>query len=157
MIIPAIALAAMMLQTAPTGNGAAGGWVWTLYEGDGQVVFANEVPDTPQLRATFECAPGSGVVRVSVYGGPIGAGIATLSSGDSTATTQAEARQGARQVAREGAAGTLTVPVRTDHPLFTQIMTTGLLKIAVGDADESIEVQPPFQTALRRFGALCGQ
>jgi len=153
MMIPAIALAAMMLQATSPGNGATGGWVWTLYEGDAPLVFANEVPDTPRLRATFECTPGAGVVRVSVYGGAAGAGIATLSSGDSTATTQAEARA----AAEDDDASTLSFPVRTDHPLFTQILTTGMLRISVGGDDDAIEVQPPFQTALRRFGALCTQ
>ena len=153
MIIPAIALAATMLQAAHPGAGTTGGWVWTLYEGDAPLVFANEVPDTPKLRATFECTPGAGVMRVSVYGGAVGPGIATLSSGDSTATTQAEARP----AASDDDAGMLSLPVRTDHPLFTQILTTGMLRIAVGGEDEAIEVQPPFQAALRRFGALCTQ
>ena len=139
MMIPAIALAAVMLQA-----GSPGGWTWTLYEGEGPLVFANEIPDTPQLKATLECAPGSGVARVSVYGGGLGTGFATLTSGDSTATTQAEA-----------SADKATVPVRADHPLFSQMMATGSLKIAVGEVDQVVEVQPPFRTALRHFGALC--
>ena len=146
MTIPAIALAAsLLMQSAPAG-GAAPAWVWTLYEGDGPLVFANEVPDTPQLKATFDCAPGSGVVRVSVYGDGLVQGIATLTSGDSTAMT--EATVGTDKI---------SVPVRTDHPLFTQMMANGALKIAVGDAEQSVEVQPPFQTAMRRFGDLCGR
>jgi len=147
MTIPAIALAAsLLMQSAPAGSGAAPAWVWTLYEGDGPLVFANEVPDTPQLKATFDCAPGSGVVRVSVYGDGLVQGIATLTSGDSTAMT--EATVGTDKI---------SVPVRTDHPLFTQMMANGALKIAVGDAEQSVEVQPPFQTAMRRFGDLCGR
>ena len=46
-----------------------GGWTWSLYGGDegGTVVLANEIPDTPQLRATLECDPGSGAARISVF------------------------------------------------------------------------------------------
>ena len=139
MIIPAIAFMAVVMQA-----GQPGGWTWTLYEGEGPLVFANEVPDTPQLKATFECAPGSGVARVSVYGGGMQGGFATLTSGDSSATTEAEA-----------GADRATVPVRTDHPLFNQVMATGVLKIAVGDVNQVVEVQPPFQASLRRFGELC--
>lgn len=134
------ALATMLTQSAP-----AGGWVWTLYEGDGPLVFANEVPDTPKLKATFDCMPGSGVVQVSVYGDGLTSGIATLTSGDSSAMTEATARS-----------DKISVPVRTDHPLFTQMMANGVLKIAIGDAKQVVEVQPPFQTVMRQFGDLCG-
>jgi len=145
MMIPAIALAATVL-TQSTPASAPSGWVWTLYEGEGPLVFANEVPDTPQLKATFDCTPGSGVVRVSVYDDGLVPGIATLTSGDSTAMT--EATVGTDKI---------SVPVRTDHPLFTQMMANGELKIAIGDAEQAVEVQPPFQTVMRRFGDLCGR
>ena len=63
---------------------------------------------------------------------------------DSTAMT--EATVGADKI---------SVPVRTDHPLFTQLRANGALKIAVGDAEQSVEVQPPFQIVMRRFGDMC--
>ena len=63
-----------------------GGFTWTLYEGEGPLVLAHEVPDTPQLEAVLECVPGSGVARLDLYGEDGAAGIARLSSGPAAAT-----------------------------------------------------------------------
>jgi hypothetical protein len=122
-------------------------WTWTLYEGEGPVVLANEVPDTPQLKATFECAPGSGVARVSVYGGPLGAGIATVTSGQGPAQAQTEAQTG-----RDGK---LSLALRTDHPVFGQFVSSGALSIAVGDQHQDVAVEAPHLAKLRRFADLC--
>jgi hypothetical protein len=66
-----------------------GGWTWTLYGGEGPLVLANEVPDTPQLRTVLECEPGSGIARVDLYGDGLSAGFATVTSGMATATATA--------------------------------------------------------------------
>lgn len=120
-------------------------WTWTLYEGQGPVVLANEVPDTPQLKATLECTPGSGVARVSVYGGPLGAGIATVTSGEGQAQTEAVAGRG----------GKLSLAIRTDHPVFGQFVSSGAIAVAVGDQHQDIAVEPAHLAKLRRFADLC--
>lgn len=139
MYLLTVALAAMSLQAG------AAGWTWTLYEGDGPVVLANEVPDTPQLKSTFECAPGSGVARVAVYGGALGGGFATLTAGSASATTQAEAGR-----------GKLNFAVRTDHPVFSQFVAAGDLTVSLGAQSQTIAVERPHLSKLRRFAELCG-
>jgi len=123
-------------------------WTWTLYEGTGPVVLANEVPDTPQLRTTFECTPGSGVARVSVYGGTLSAGFASVTSGAGSgaqAQSQAEAGRG----------GKLSLAVRTDHPVFGQFVASGDLALSVGDQRQTVTVEPAHLAKLRRFADLC--
>ena len=60
-------------------------WTWTLYDDD-PLVLANEVPDTARLRSTFECDPGSSVVRLSLYPAAPAHGFARVTAG-SAATT----------------------------------------------------------------------
>jgi hypothetical protein len=112
------------------------------------VVLANEVPDTPQLRTTFECTPGSGVARVSVYGGTLSAGFASVTSGAGSgaqAQSQAEAGRG----------GKLSLAVRTDHPVFGQFVASGDLALSVGDQRQTVTVEPAHLAKLRRFADLC--
>ncbi|NBW07763.1 MAG: hypothetical protein EBR82_07030 [Caulobacteraceae bacterium] len=125
----------------------AAAWTWTLYEGEGPVVLANEVPDTPQLKATLECTPGSGVARVSVYGGPLAAGIATVTSQGGSAQAQTEAQT--------GRGGKLSLALRTDHPVFGQFVASGDLTIAVGDQHQDVEIEAAHLAKLRRFADLC--
>jgi len=138
MIVLTAMVAAIVLQ------GPA--WTWTLYEGDGPLVLANEIVDTPNLKATFECTPGSGVTRVSVYTGDLTAGFATVTAGEAEATTRTEA----------GRAGKISLALRTDHPAFLGFVAEGGLTIAVGDHGQTIEVQPDHLAKLRRFAQLCG-
>ena len=56
--LTSVVLALLIQQVAP----ATPAWTWTLYD-DNPLVLANEVPDTARLRSTFECEPGSSVVR----------------------------------------------------------------------------------------------
>lgn len=121
-----------------------GGWTWTLYEGGGPLVLAHEVPDTPQLKSTLECQPGSGVARLSLYDDPIRVGFATLTSGGASATAQASAE-----------ADHQTLALRTDHPVFGQFILTGALDIAVGGARRAVAVPPGHRAKLRRFAELC--
>jgi len=122
-----------------------GGWTWTLYEGDGPLVLANEVPDTSQLRTTFQCQPSSGVARIDLYDGQIGSGFATLTSGHASATAETTDGNG-RQ----------SVPVRTDHPVFGQFILTGALDVAVSGRHQTIAIAPTHLAKLRRFAELCG-
>lgn len=138
MIFLTAAMVATLLQ------GAA--WTWTLYEGDGPVVLANEIPDTPRLQATLECEAGSGVARVAVYGSAMGPGFASVRAGAGSAAAEAEA----------GRDGQLTVALRTDHPVFSRFIANGALTLAVGAESTVIEVQGPHLAKLRRFAELCG-
>lgn len=119
-----------------------GGWTWTLYE-DGPLVLANEIPDTPQLRAILECLPGLGVARLDLFG-QTGSGMATIASGTATATGQSEASGDHQSVA-----------LRTDHPVFGQFLVTGTLDVAVAGAHQTVAVQTVHLAKLRRFAELC--
>lgn len=132
------ALLAALLQSSS-------GWTWTLYEGEGPIVLANEIPDTPQLRATLQCEPGSSAVEVSVLLPDAQPGFARLSAGDATATSEARAQ-------REGRLG---VALRTDHPLFAAFAATGDMTLAVGEATTRVIVPPQHLPKLRRFSDLC--
>ena len=135
MILLAILAAAAALQ---------GGWTWTLYEGDGPLVLANEVPDTSQLRTTLQCQPSSGVARIDLYGGQIGSGFATLTAGQASATAETTDGNG-RQ----------SVPVRIDHPVFGQFILTGALDVAVSGQHQMIAIEPAHLAKRRRFAELC--
>lgn len=142
MTILSAALAAVLaLQTAP----AATGWTWTLYADSAPIVLANEVPDTPDLRATLECAPGSSVAMVTLYGGAAASGMARASAGEAAAVTEAEA----------GRDGGFKAPVRVDHPVFAAFMMDGRLSLAVGDERRVIEIPAAHLAKLRRFAELC--
>ncbi len=135
------ALASLAIQNAAP----VAGWTWTLYEGEGPLVLANEVPDTPELRSTFECDAGSGVARVSLYGPPMGSGVARVSAGEAAAATEAEGRR-----------DTTSMSLRTDHPVFTQFVASGGLDMVLGDQTRAIAVERPHMAKLRRFAELCG-
>lgn len=135
------ALAAFALQ------GAEPDWTWSLYEGEGPVVLANDVPDTARLRATLECNPGSGVARVASYGAAAAEpGMATLRSGGATAASEAMA----------GRNGRLTAVLRTDHPVFAAFVQSGRLVMSVAANERAIDVQTAHIAKLRRFAELCG-
>ena len=125
------------------------GWTWTLYEGEGPVVLANEIPDTPRLRATFECTPGSGVARVSAYGGPLSPGFASITSGSGASAVQAHSQ------AEAGRGGKITLALRTDHPVFGEFVTTGDLDVTTGGQRQTVTVEAPHLAKLRRFADLC--
>lgn len=127
-----------------------GGWTWTLYENSDSIAFANEIPDTTQLRSVLECEPHSGVARVTVYGlSAAGNGFVSLSSGEASAAVEAESGS------RSGAAR-LSAPVRLDHPVFAAFETSGRLTVRSGDQERAIEVARRHLPRLRRFAVLCG-
>ena len=137
------ALALLSLQTAP------GGWVWTLYEDGGAVTLANEVPDTPQLRATLECQPGSGVVKVSAYGVGPGAEFATLTSGSASATGEVQPSR--------GPAPRIAVMTQASHPVFAAFSASGALSVRSGDRTAALAVPGGDLPKLARFAELCGR
>lgn len=142
-LIAALAVAgAMGVSPAPVQNDA---WTWTLYEGDGPLVLANEVPDTPRLRSTLECDPGSGVARLSLYDVQAPLGFATARSGQATAAVEVATARGAR----------LQTALRTDHPVFAAFLASGKLNLAWSDGSRAIEVGRNALPRLRRFAELC--
>lgn len=133
------ALLALAMQAAP----AAEPWTWTLYEGEGPMVLANEVPDTPRLRATLECVPGSSVARIALYGDAAD-GFARVVSGAAAATTEAR-----------GVRGRLETTVRADHPVFAAFQTSGQLTITVGELTREVSIDRADLPKLRRFAERC--
>lgn len=140
----------MMLMAAVAGlvmQAGAPAWTWSLYEGEGPVVLANDVPDTSNLRAVLECEAGQGAARVTAYGsGSPASGMATLRSGGATAAAEG----------RAGRDGRLSAMVRTEHPVFAAFVETGRLTLTVGSTERVVEVQPEHLAKLRRFAELCG-
>ena len=133
---------ALTLQTASPG--AAAGWTWTLYSGDGPLVLANEIPDTPRLHTTLECAPGSSIVRLTLYDASAAEGIATVTAGSAVINTEVRAGR-----------GRLQAMLRADHPVFTAFMAGGKLEVTVGEQSSAVEIDRANLSKLRRFAELC--
>ena len=130
---------ALTLQTAP-----AEAWTWTLYADSGPLVLANEIPDTPRLRATLECTPGSSIVRLTLYDAAPAEGIAVIASGAAAANAEARPRR-----------GQLQTMLRADHPVFTAFQANGRLDVTVGEQSSPIEIDRANLSKLRRFAELC--
>ncbi|WEK58372.1 MAG: hypothetical protein P0Y52_02195 [Candidatus Brevundimonas phytovorans] len=138
-----IALAlALTFQTTPTP--AAEAWTWTLYADNGPLVLANEIPDTPRLRSTLECAPGSSIVRLTLYGAPPAEGIAVITSGAASANVEVRPRRGQFQTM-----------LRADHPVFAAFLANGKLQVTVGEQSSPVEIDRANLSKLRRFAELC--
>tara|TARA_R110002167_G_scaffold21007_3_gene76496 strand:+ start:570 stop:1001 length:432 start_codon:yes stop_codon:yes gene_type:complete len=132
---------ALLIQLVPQATPA---WTWTLYD-DNPLVLANEVPDTARLRSTFECEPGSSVVRLSLYPSTPASGFARVSAGSSTTTAPFEPAGG----------NGLRVILRSDHPVFAAFAADGHLAVMIGEEKRDIEVQRAHLAKLRRFTELC--
>ncbi len=140
------ALLALALQSsAPGPNPASAGWTWTLYEGSGPMVLANERPDSPDLKATLQCQPGSGVVTVAVYGSDPVSGFARITAGSATATAEARAGRGDKLET--------TLPI--DHPVFAAFVVGGRMTVAVGESQNLVTVERSHLAKLRRFADRC--
>lgn len=141
----------IMAVIASTQPVERGGWTWSLYgvgEG-GTVVLANEIPDTPDLRATLECEPGSGAARVSVFGAEGAAsGYVSIRSGAATATSQGE-------VDREDGATRLTASLRLEHPVFTAFLTNGELTLNQNGQDWMVRLGRRHRGLLTDFAVAC--
>lgn len=144
-MIAAIAMAAALMAGQGPTSAQRPTWVWSLYDEADPLVLARERPDTPDLQTTLECARASGLVRLSLYGSDLEAGIAVPSSGDVSAAVEAT-------IAADGA---IVAPLRTDHPLFGRFAQTGSLRVAVGDRRQTIEIPASDLAKLRRFADLC--
>ena len=138
---PAVSPARPAPRQAPR---ASEGWTWALYSGDGPLVLANEIPDTPRLRATLECAPGSSIVRLAFHETPGADGFATIRSGAASAEVEARARRGRLEAA-----------LRADHPVFAAFLASGRLTLALGEQTAAIEIDRANLPKLRRFAELC--
>lgn len=137
------ALAALLQATAAPAGGA--GWTWSLYEGDGPLVLANEIPDTPNLRTTLECTPGSGAVELTLYGPVVGPGFVSVTAGD--ASTASEARSGRGR--------SIALMLRVDHPVFIAFAADGDLQVRAGGSSAQVAVPSAHLPKLRRFADLC--
>ena len=135
-----VALALVIQLSAP----ATPAWTWTLYDDD-PLVLANEVPDTARLRSTFECEPGSSVVRLSLYPSAPARGFARVTAGAASTTAAVEPARG------DG----LRLVLRSDHPVFAAFAADGHLGVMIGEEQRTIEVQRPHLAKLRRFAELC--
>lgn len=131
---------ALTLQTAPT----AEAWTWTLYADNGPLVLANEIPDTPRLLTTLECAPGSSIVRLTLYGAAPVEGIAVITSGAASANAEVRPRR-----------GQLQTMLRADHPVFAAFQASGKLQVSVGEQTSPVEIDRANLSKLRRFAELC--
>lgn len=131
-------------QAARQAPRASEGWTWTLYGGDGPLVLANEIPDTPRLRTTLECAPGSSIVRLAFHDAPGADGFATIRSGAASAEVEARARRGRLEAA-----------LRADHPVFAAFLSSGRLTLTLGEQTAAIEIDRANLPKLRRFAELC--
>lgn len=136
------ALIAAVLALGP--QAAPDPWIWALYDDAGSVVLANEIPDTPRLRATLECAPGSSVVHITVYEAAPAQGFATLTAGGASATSEAGGR-----------ADRLETTLRTDHPVFAALAASGRLTISAGDQSRQIDIDRDHLVDVRRLGQRC--
>lgn len=132
---------ALTLQTAPP---TAQVWAWTLYADNGPLVLANEIPDTPRLRTTLECAPGSSIVRLTLYDAAPAEGIAVVTSGAASANAEVRPRR-----------GQLQTMLRADHPVFAAFQANGRLQVTVGEQSSAIEIDRANLSKLRRFAELC--
>ena len=140
-MIAVVVAFAILTQAAPPELA----WTWTLYADAEPIVLANEVTDTPNLRATLECDPGSSVARVTLYGGAIAGGMARVAAGDASSMTEAEA----------GREGSLKLALRADHPVFAAFATDGRMSVTVAGQRRMVEISRPHLTKLRRFAELC--
>ena len=134
-------IAAASVQAAP-GEAA---WTWTLYADSAPVVLANEVPDTPNLRSTLECDPGSSVARLTLYQAEGLTGMTRLAAGSSIAMTESET----------GRAGSVKLALRTDHPVFAAFVSGGSLSMTAGETRRTLEIPAAHLAKLRRFAELC--
>lgn len=117
------------------------GWVWSLYDRDGGVALAREVPDSSQLSAVFECVPGSGTARLTVYGPVARPDFVNLSAGEVSADA-------------ETAPGTdLAVRLQLDHPVLLALERGETLTVSAGT--EVISLPPPAAALLMRFRSVC--
>lgn len=130
----------LAVQIAPTRA-----WTWTLYDGEGPLVLAEEVPDTPNLRTTLECEAGGGRVTFTLYEATTPGGYATARAGELSTTAQILPSRGDKA----------EVVLRTDLPVFAAFASSGEMTLALGDQERRVSVGRPHLAKLRRFAERC--
>lgn len=140
-MIAMLAALALAGQNAP----ADAAWTWTLYDDASPVVLANEIPDTPSLRATLQCEPASGLARIVLYVGSNEGGMARLTAGQASAMAESEAQRD----------GGLKLALPVDHPVFAAFAADGRLNVAVAEQRHTLDVPRAHLAKLRRFAELC--
>lgn len=138
----ALFVAAALVAQSPQPEPA---WTWTLYADADPVVLAHEVPDTANLRTTFECERGASVARLTLYGALPLIGLARITAGDASAVAEAATAR----------AGTSRIALRTDHPVFAAFTVDGRMVIVGGDQRLPIDIPAVHLAKLRRFAELC--
>ncbi len=133
------AIAALLMQ------GPRDAWTWTFYQTGPSLTLANEIPDTPQVRATLECAAGSGAATVRLYQFGQAGEFSQLRAGQASAQGQSDADPD----------GSLGVALRVDHPVFAAFAGTGRLAVTSGGRGATVVVGRQDLPKLRRFGELC--
>lgn len=176
----ALATALSAAQTAPSA-----GWTWMLYEGDGPIVLANEVPDTADLRATLQCDARSSVVDITLYPSTSRRSppaerpsrqsapgrMAAVSPQGQTGQNQAPPAQQtepspdfARLTSGQASttselhasrSGRTAVTLRTDHPVFASFVGNGALEVQTSSGESLVKVERPHLAKLRRFADRC--
>ena len=120
-------------------------WVWTLYADASPVVLAHEIPDTPQLKTTLECDPGSGRVRLSLYNNPdLDSGPVTYRSGNASGAGEALSQR-----------GRFSTTLPAGHPVFVTFLANGELQLARDDTVQTITIETAHLSKLRRFARAC--
>lgn len=139
---PILLLAAAVLTASPV---QAPAWTWSLYDGDGRLVLAEEEPSAMRLRTTLECEPGSGVARLTLFQFGATSGYAQFSAGGAG---------GAAEVA-SGRGEDLSLSLRIDHPAFVAFVADGRLDVSAGGRQRRIETPRPHLSRLRSFAEQC--
>ncbi len=137
----AVAVALFQADPVPPDNG----WTWSLYANGGPVVLANEVPDTPHLRTTFECQAGSDQVRLTQYNSAAtGPGPARLASGRIEEEVEGEVQGDRWQTS-----------LNASQPVFRAFVASGQLTLKLQDGPRQVTLDPASLPRLRRFADLC--
>ncbi|MBN8551948.1 MAG: hypothetical protein J0L52_03510 [Caulobacterales bacterium] len=131
-------VAALVLSLS--GQGGAS-WVWSYYDGDGAVVLAREIPDTPNLSAVLECTPGSGVVHLTMYEPDARPDFVNVTVGEVSADVE--------RVAGDG----LSVRLGLDHPILHAFGQGHALTVSAGS--QSASVAAPHPRLMSAFRSAC--
>jgi len=139
-------VAAMLtIAVTPSAYAQNAGWTWTLYADSTPVVLAQEIPDTPRLKTTLQCAPGTRQVQISLYDADaVAAGPVILKSGRQSSEGELRA-----------ASNRLAVSLPVDHPVFLAFQASGRLELKSGERVLPIIIEAAHLPKLARFAEAC--